>query len=192
MCKLHLSGDYFRTPTSQRVVPTCFKARTSLMLLDHPGAKRTIRADTEQRNNSNIQHAANVFSKARVKSKALQRQKPNCQSGFLSTLFQDRWITRIQVKICWGGNEEMCFWTWMSFDPKFARKKDCLITSWQCFCHPEFCSWGPSHSSQSLVQRMSPESECVFSQAIKLDPSKFPPNLRSCYKVSSCMISTKK
>lgn len=75
----------------------------------------------------------------------------------------------------------MCFWTWMSFDPKFARKKDCLITSWHCFCHPEFCSWGPSHSSRSLVQRMSPESECVFSQAIKLDPSKFPPNLRNCY-----------
>ena len=63
-------------------------ATKTLMPLDHPGAKRTMRADTKQRNNSNIQHTANVFSKTRVKSKALQRQKPK-----LSNLALSIWVS---------------------------------------------------------------------------------------------------
>ena len=53
----------------------------TLMLLDHAGAKRTMRADTKQRNNSNIQHTTNVFSKTRAQSKTLQKQKPKLSNS---------------------------------------------------------------------------------------------------------------
>lgn len=85
---------------------------------------------------------------------------------------------------------------------KCAFGRECLLirslqgkrTVWShhdsAFATQNFAPGG--HRTVASLQRMSPESESVFSQAIKLDPSKFSPNLCNCYKVSSCMISTKK